>query len=212
MRKLLRRKEKEQPLDDSDSERDEYEILSTKDIVMTTTESEIELKNCKVQSDHFIAYSDNKVHKAKKRKPRILQTPKVLILPVWEILSIKGDNFVVKFFKRIIIRWSMPKYLRFRTYTVRREGEATHDPHNKEQTPDAKLGTHDPHEDNYPIETKMKLEQMLKLEGKFAESNAGAEIYEGMKGKPKWYDYIPYLVLFGVVALFLFAFQIQPNL
>lgn len=187
-------KKKEKNLSDSTTE--DYEILSTKDIVMTTTESEIELKGCKVRSDHFIAYVDNKVDGAKKRKPRVLQTPKILILPVWEILGVSGENVTVKILKRILIRWALPKYHRFRTYTVRREGEATHDPH----------------DDKYDQETKMTLEEMLKLEGKFAESNAGAEIYEGMKGKPKWYDYIPYLVMLVIVALFLFAFQIQPNM
>ncbi len=192
--KFWKRKKKKKG--ETDDNTDDYEILSTKDIVMTTTESEIELKGCKVQSDHFISYNDNKVHKAKKRKPRVLNTPKVLILPVWEILGVSGENVTLKILKRILIRWSMPKYLRFRTYTVRREGEVTHDPH----------------EDHYKLDEKMSLEETLKLEGKFAEANAGAEIYEGMKGKPKWYDYIPYLVLFGVVALFLFAFQIQPNL
>ena len=196
---------------ESDDNTEDYDLLNTKDIVMTTTESEIELKSCKVRSDHFVTYKDNKVEGAKNRKPRIIHSPKIFILPVWEILGVSGENQYLKVLKKVLVRWALPKYLRFRTYTVRREGEVSHNPDTGTKEENGNV-THDPHEDNYDKEQKMLFEAMLKLEGKFAEANAGAEIYEGMKGKPKWFDYIPYIVIAVIVGLFLFSFQIQPNM
>lgn len=180
-----------------------YEIYPSKNCVLTTTEVELELKPCKVHSDHFISYRDKKVHKENKRKPRIMMKPHILTIPLWEILP----GLPLKIW---LAKLLLPRFLRFRVYTVRREGELTHDidMHRDKE----KHETHDPNTDNYKIEDKMKLEAMLKLEGKFAEANAGAEIYEGMKGKPKWFEYIPYIVIAVICFLFLFSFQIAPNM
>ena len=89
-----------------------------------------------------------------------------------------------------------PRVLRFRAYTVRKEGEVTHNPH----------------DDNYDLEDKMRFEKLLYLEGKFAAAEAGANVYEGMKGPKKWEDYIPIIAIVIIVIAFLFAFQIGPNM
>jgi len=72
--------------------------------------------------------------------------------------------------------------------------------------------THDPHLDHLTDDMKTRFEKMLLLIGKFAEADAGAVLYEGIKGPKKWWDYIPYIVICLIVAFFLFAFQVQPNL
>lgn len=159
-------------------------LYPAKDMALVTTEADLKLTACKVTPDHFI-----KVKGTKKRNRRIMKEPQVLTIPVWEILP--GWSI-----KLILARLLFPRYLRFRTYTVRKEGEVTHDPH----------------DDNYDKEDKMKFEKMLLLEGKFAAANAGGHVYEGMKGKLKWHDYIPWIVMGIVVLAFLFAFQIAPSM
>lgn len=187
---------------DSPEDNTDYKLYPVKNLVLTTTETELELKTCKVRSDHFLSYKDAKVDQGKKRQPRIMMKPHQMTIPLWEILPKKP-------LKLWIAKLILPRFLRFRTYTVRREGEITHDIHG---TPfEEKQKTHDPNEDGYKLEDKMNLEKMLELEGKFAEAEAGAHIYEGMKGPKKWQDYIPYIVLMVIVIAFLFSFQIAPN-
>ena len=174
MRNPFKRKPKEEKI----------KLYPSKDMALITTEADLKLEACKVTDDHFI-----KCKKSKKKKRRIMMKPQVLTIPVWDILP--GWTF-----KLFLARLLFPRYLRFRTYTVRKEGEVTHDPH----------------DDNYDQEDKMKFEKMLYLEGKFAAANAGAEVYEGMKGKKAWYDYIPFITICIIVIAFLFAFQIAPNM
>lgn len=82
-----------------------------------------------------------------------------------------------------------PRRQRYNVYTIKEVGEMTHDPNL----------------DHLDAAMKLSFEKMLKMEGKFAEVNAGGVVYEGLKGKKAWWDYIPYLVILGVVFLFLFA-------
>jgi len=160
-----------------------YKFYPAKDMALVTTESDLKLSPCKISNDHFMT-----VKGSKKRQRRIMMNPQILTIPVWDILP--GWKF-----KLILARLLFPRYLRFRTYTIRNEGEVTHDPH----------------DDNFDQADKMKFEKMLFLEGKFAAANAGAKVYEGMKGDKKWYDYIPFIVICIIVIAFLFAFQIAPN-
>lgn len=189
-------------VEESPEDNTDYKLYPVKNLVLTTTETELELKTCKVRSDHFLSYKDAKVDKGKKRKPRIMMKPHQMTIPLWEILPNKP-------LKIWLAKLILPRFLRFRAYTVRREGEITHDIHG---TPFEENETHDPNEDGYKLEDKMNLEKMLELEGKFAEAEAGAHIYEGMKGPKKWQDYIPYIVLMIIVIAFLFSFQIAPNI
>ena len=189
---------------DSPEDNTDYKLYPVKNLVLTTTETELELKVCKVRSDHFLSYKDSKVHQGRKRKPRIMMKPHVMTIPLWEILPNKP-------LKLLIGKLILPRFLRFRTYTVRREGEITHDVHGTPFEEKKVPNTHDPNKDGYKLEDKMTFEKMLDLEGKFAETEAGAHIYEGMKGPKKWQDYIPYIVLMVIVIAFLFAFQIAPN-
>lgn len=176
-------------VDDSPEDNTNYKLYPVKNLVLTTTETELELKTCKVRSDHFLSYKDTKVYQGKNRKPRIMMRPHQMTVPLWGILPNKP-------LKLLIAKLILPRFLRFRVYTVRREGEITHDPN----------------DDDYPLEGKMTFEEMLKLEGKFAEAEAGAHVYEGMKGPKKWQDYIPYIVIGIIVIAFLFSFQIAPNI
>lgn len=89
-----------------------------------------------------------------------------------------------------------PRFQRFNLYACRENGEMTHSIHDDKMTD----------------EDRMKIEEMLKLMGKFAEANAGAVLYEGIKGPKAWWDYLPYIMIMLIVAFFLFAFQVQPNL
>jgi hypothetical protein len=82
-----------------------------------------------------------------------------------------------------------PRSQKYNVYTIQETGEMTHDPHL----------------DQMDEEMKLKFEKLLGLMGKFAEVQAGAVMYEGIKGKKAWWDYIPYLVMLGIVFLFLFA-------
>ena len=165
-------------------DQEKLELYPAKNMSLITTESDLDLKICKVTNDHFI-----KISGEKKRKRRIMRKPHILTIPLWAILP--GYKF-----KLILARMLLPRFLRFRVYTIRQEGEITHDPH----------------DDNYDQEDKMKLEAMLKLEGQFAAANAGGNVYEGMKGKLKWHDYIPWIIMGIIVIAFLFAFQIAPNI
>ena len=169
----------------TESKEEKIKLYPSKDLALITDEADITLKACKVTEDHFIQVKGDKKH----RKRRIMKAPHVLTIPVWQILP--GWSF-----KLLLARILFPRYLRFRTYTVRKEGEVTHDPH----------------DDNYDQEDKMRFEKLLYLEGKFAAANAGAQVYEGMKGRMKWYDYIPWIVMAITVIAFLFAFQIAPNM
>lgn len=89
-----------------------------------------------------------------------------------------------------LLRRFMPRFIRFNAYTVQQTGELTHDPHL----------------DYLDEEMKLRLEKLLGLMGKFAEVQAGAVVYEGLKGKKKWWDYIPYMAIVAIVFLFLFAY------
>ncbi len=92
-----------------------------------------------------------------------------------------------------------PKFQRFNLYICRDKGEMTHE-------------IYSIHRDGLKDDERQKVENMLKLIGKFAEAEAGGALYDGIKGPKKWFDYIPYLVILGIVFFFLFAFQIQPNM
>ena len=164
------------------------------DVVLETTEVDIELRPTKVEEDHHITYKGRSGDKKSRINPHL--SAKQLVIPYKELFpKDRGGNRLDKI-KDWFAKRRLPKTLLFRVYTIQAEGEMTHDPHADKLDP----------------EMKMKLEKLLQLEGKFAEVEAGKYLYEGMEKKKKWEDYIPYIVIGVIVFMFLFAFQIQPNM
>lgn len=155
---------------------DKIKLYPSKNLAMVTTEADISFTPCKVTDDHKINFKFQKT----KKDVRIMRNPHIIHFPLWALLP--GRSW-----KLLLGRLLFPRYLRFLGYTVRREGEATHDPH----------------DDKYDTGDKMRLEAMLKLEGKFAEAKAGEVIYEGMKPGKKWFDFIPYIIIAIICFLFL---------
>ena len=118
-----------------------------------------------------------------KKQVKMLRSPHVLMIPVRKFLPLLARRFA-------------PSYIRINTYTVQFDGEVTHDPHIDELDPDLKT----------------KFEKVLELEGTIAKVNWAKRIMTGMRDKKTWEDFIPYIVIGVIVFLFLFAFQIQPNM
>jgi len=118
------------------------------------------------------------------REVKILKPPHILTIPLRSILP----SFLNR---RLSGKWA-----RYRVYTVQAEGEVTHDPHRDEIDP----------------ELKKKFEAVLKLEGVMAKADFAKQITTGMNRQKKWEEFIPWLVVGAIVMMFLFAFQIAPNL
>lgn len=147
-------------------------ILPAKNVVLITSVSNIELMPVKVFDDHTLKWKKKTVQIKPDRPAHILTIPTNLLM------------------RNRLIRFFMPRNIRFNAYTVQQTGELTHDPH----------------QDYLDEEMKLRLEKLLGLMGKFAEVQAGAVVYEGLKGKKKWWDYIPYIAIVAIVFLFLFAY------
>lgn len=118
------------------------------------------------------------------KEVKILQPPHILTLPLRSILP------------SFLNRRLSGKFARYRVYTAQAEGEVTHDPHRDEIDP----------------ELKKKFEAVLKLEGQMAKADFAKQITAGMARAKKWEEYIPWLVVGAIVMMFLFAFQIAPNM
>ena len=118
-----------------------------------------------------------------KKTVKMLRSPHVLIIPIGKFLPLLARRFA-------------PRYLRINTYTVQFDGEITHDPHLDELDPSL----------------KKKFEKVIELGGTIAKVNWAKRIMSGMRDKKTWEDFIPYIVIGVIVFLFLFAFQIQPNM
>ena len=158
-------------------------VYPSRDMILLTSESDMRLRPCTVNDDHTINFRKKKITIKPDRPAHIFD------LNIRDLLPTKRQRIFARFF-------DVPFFQTFRVYTCQEEGELTHDPNL----------------DHLDEEMKMKFEKLLHLMGKFAEADAGAVIYEGIKGPKKWWDYIPYLVILGIVIIFLFAFQIQPNM
>ena len=158
-------------------------IYPSRNMVLITTESDLKLRPVKVNDDHTLMFRGRKVLIKPDRPAHILD------LNIHDLMPTRKQRLFCKLF-------GIPQYQTFRTFTIQQEGEMTHDPHLDQLTDDM----------------KQRFEKMLMLVGKFAEADAGAVVYEGIKGPKKWWDYIPYIVICLIVAFFLFAFQVQPNL
>lgn len=162
---------------------DKPTLYPSRNMALITTESDMKLRPIKVNEDHTILYGKKKVMIKPDRQAHILD------LSIHDLMPTKKQRFLC----RIL---GIPKYQTFRVFSFQLEGEMTHDPHL----------------DRLTDEMKLRFEKVLMLVGKFAEADAGAVIYEGIKGPKHWWDYIPYIIICLIVAFFLFAFQVQPNL
>lgn len=158
-------------------------LYPSRNMALITTESDMKLRPITVNDDHTIKYGKRKLMIKPDRPAHILD------LSLHDLMPTFKQRLFCKFF-------GIPKYQTFRVYTFQNEGEMTHDPHLDHLTDDMKL----------------RFEKMLGLVGKFAEADAGAVLYEGIKGPKKWFEYIPYIIICLIVAFFLFAFQVQPNM
>lgn len=158
-------------------------IYPSRNMILITSESDIKLRPVKVNDDHTLELNKKKLLIKPDRAAHILD------LDIHALMPTKKQRFFCKIL-------GIPRYQTFRTFTIQQEGEMTHDPNL----------------DHLTDEMKMRFEKMLMLIGKFAEADAGAVVYEGIKGPKKWWDYIPYIIICLIVAFFLFAFQVQPNM
>lgn len=158
-------------------------LYPSRNMALITSESDMKLRPITVHDDHTISYGKKKIMIKPDRQAHILD------LSIHDLMPTKKQRFFCKIL-------GIPKYQTFRVFTFQLEGEMTHDPHL----------------DRLTDEMKLRFEKVLMLVGKFAEADAGAVIYEGIKGPKHWWDYIPYIIICLIVAFFLFAFQVQPNL
>jgi len=158
-------------------------IYPSRDMVLITTESDMRLRPVQVNDDHTLTL-DGKTLLIKPDRPA-----HIFDLNLHSLMPTRKQRIFCKMF-------GIPQFQTFRTFTIQQEGEMTHDPHLDLLTDDMKA----------------RFEKMLMLVGKFAEADAGAVVYEGIKGPKKWWDYIPYIIICLIVAFFLFAFQVQPNM
>ncbi len=154
-------------------------IHASKDLILLTTETTLDLKPCNVRDDHKIKF----------KKKEVEINPGV---PEAHTLTIYPRLLWPTFLGRLV----SPKLMRFRVYTARKEGEITHNPH----------------EDSMNEEEKMKLEKILQIAATAKKADIAGNIMKGLKDKSTWVDFIPYIVIFLIVLLFLFSFQIQPNM
>lgn len=158
-------------------------IYPSRDMVLITTESDLRLRPVIVNNDHTLDFNKRKILIKPDRPAHIFD------LDIHSLMPTKKQRFFCKIL-------GIPRYQTFRTFALQQEGEMTHDPHS----------------DNLDDDMKVRFEKMLMLVGKFAEADAGAVVYEGIKGVKKWFEYIPYIIICLIVAFFLFAFQVQPNM
>lgn len=160
-------------------------IYPPKDVVLVTTESGAELVPCTVNDDHTLKYG-NKTVKIRDDRPA-----HILIIPVSKL--VKG--FLAKRFT--------PRKLIFNMYTVQKTGEVTHNP----------ATTHDPHKDGLDEKQKMRFEKLIQIQAVSAKAAIAQNIMAGLKDKVSIWETLGALIaIVIIVAFFLFAFQVQPNL
>ncbi len=150
-------------------------LFPSMDAVLTTTETDIMLKPCKVHDDHRIEFSGSN---GKKKTVTINPERSAHIFSLDPKIFFRGIR------QKILAYLFMPKHLTFRAYTIQANGELTHDPNN----------------DGLDEEEKMKLEAVLKLQGTAAKAAIADNIMKGLKDKKTWEDYIPWIVV-GLISI-----------
>jgi hypothetical protein len=90
-----------------------------------------------------------------------------------------------------------PKRQRFNVYTIQQTGEVTHDPH----------------KDQLDEKQKMRFEKLIQIQAVSTKAAIAQNIMKGLKDKGAWWEILgPIIAIVLIVAFFLFAFQVQPNL
>ena len=138
--------------------------------VLVWDETNVELKPVKVLDDHRLRIRKKEVEINPNRPAHIFTIPVMQLMPNWR----------AKLFGLLML----PRNLYLRVFSVRSEGEMTHDPSL----------------DHIPADYKMKLEKLLQLKGKAAKADFSQNIMSGMHGKKKWEEYIPWIV-FGITEI-----------
>lgn len=164
---------------------DNYVQQKAKNGALITSPSDLYLQKCKVLNDHSIEFKLEK----NKKTAKMLRSSHLLTIPIRDFMPNRFIRFLCFYFNI--------KYLKVNCYTVQFDGEVTHDPHI----------------DELDEELKKKFEKVLELEATVIKTNWAKNIMSGMKDKMTWWESLgPLLVIGFIVFIFLFAFQIQPNL
>lgn len=189
-----RRKKKEDskeitPTDEKDPKppkkpkEEKIKLYPARNMALVTTESNLELVPCKVFNDHTVSL---KYSGGKKEKIKIKddRPAHTLTIPCTQI----WPTFLGRRFS--------PRFQRYRVYTIQAEGEVTHDPHL----------------DHMDEKQKMRFEKLIQLQAVAGNADIAGNIMAGLKDKKGFWEMLPWIIMAIVVFLFLFAFQIQPNL
>lgn len=160
-------------------------LYPSKDMVLITTETDLKLRPCKVLNDHKIKFEKKKEVDIKEDRPA-----HILDMNLMDLMYSKKHRLFARLF-------GLPKWQTFRVYTAQQEGEYTHDPNITAMTE----------------EQKMRIEKMIQLKAVAIKAEIAANIMAGLKGKGSWWELLGWgIIITVIVAFFLFAFQIQPNM
>lgn len=96
-----------------------------------------------------------------------------------------------------LLRRLAPRNLLFNAYAVQKTAETTHDPHL----------------DKLDEAQKVRFEHLIQIQAVAAKASLAAKIMAGLKGKATWWESLGALIaIVIIVAIFMFGFQVQPNL
>lgn len=153
-------------------------------MALITTESDMKLRPVNVLDDHMLEYQKKKIRIKYDRPAHIID------INLHDLMPTRKQRIMCKLF-------GVPKYQTFRAYTFQAEGELTHDPHL----------------DSLDEKQKMRFEKLIQLEAVAVKAAIAANIMAGLKDKEAWWAVLgPLIIIALIVAFFLFAFQVQPNL
>lgn len=159
-------------------------LYPSKNMILVTTETDLKLRPCKVQDDHKIRYGKKEIDIKEDRPAHILD------MNLMDLMYSRKHRLFARLF-------GLPQWQTFRVYTAQQEGEYTHDPNVTAMTE----------------EQKMRIEKMIQLKAVAIKAEISANIMAGLKGKGSWWELLGWgIIITIIVAIFLFAFQIQPNL
>lgn len=109
------------------------------------------------------------------------------------ILTIPVSRLV----KGFLVKRFAPRRITINMYTIQKTSETTHDPHT----------------DGLDETQKMRFEKLIQLQVVAGKADIAGNIMAGLKDKGSWWELLGWGILMTiVVAFFLFAFQVQPNL
>lgn len=150
-------------------------IYPTRDVVLLTTESDVDMLPCKVHDDHTVEY---KIGSRKTRKVKVKEKPSIFTIPLKQI----WPHPVFKF-------WA-PRRQRYRAYIAQKEGEFTHNPN----TTGVSI------ENTKKFEEVLKLEGQM-IEAHLTRE----AVKDMKDQRKQWFEYIPYMAmgLMGVAIVFI---------